>query len=517
MTVGRAGRDSLLSGGSALAGLAAGFGTVVLVAHTRGAETAGVMFGAIGLFTILSTVCKLGTETTFVYYAGHQRGSTGVERHALVGLLRRGLVPVVAASIAVAVLVAALADPMAQVLIDDANRDSYRTFLLVLAPFVPIWALTLPLLGITRGLGDLVPTAVGLQIVQPLLQLALVSAALATGLGAEALAAAWALPLVATLLVAVHRVATAVRDAPVDPTVAAAAPPAREFWGHATPRGLAGTLSMAVDRLGVVLVGSLGSAAMAGAWTAITRLLGICLRVVHAMSQALNARLPALLGAGRTAAALGQARLATWWTIALLTPVLIVAAIFPGAALGLFEMDDMPGASGALQVAVGAAAVIVVLAHTDNVLLMSGRSGLVLLDGIPSLLALIGLTALLLPDHGLVGAAVAWVVSATIYRVLALVQVRCLHGRWILTPQIVRDAISLAVVCLGIAAGVRVLVGDGLIAACAAGTIVLTAAGAAMLVVSRRNRGPADQVGGAATESAPAPLRRFRVVEPARV
>ena len=104
---------------------------------------------------------------------------------------------------------------------------------------------------------------------------------------------------------------------------------------------------MAVDRLGVVLVAGLGSAEAAGAWTAITRLLGICLRVVHAMSQALNAKLPALLAAGRTGTAMGQAQLATWWTIALLTPVLSVTALFPNPALALFGMQGLVGPSGA--------------------------------------------------------------------------------------------------------------------------------------------------------------------------
>jgi O-antigen/teichoic acid export membrane protein len=494
VTEGRIGRDSLLSGGSALAGLITGFGTVVLVAHDRGADTAGVLFGAIGLYTILATVAKLGTETTFVYYAGHLRGSTGIERRALAGLVRMGLVPVVAVSVLLASLLLVLADPLSQVLIDDAHRSEYAGVIRVLAPFVPVWAVTLPLLGVTRGLGDLRPTAVTLQVVQPLLQLALVGAALLADGSAAALAAGWAVPLLVTLASAARQVRRAVTGAPEAPRDQdVAIPPTREFWGHATPRGLAGTLSMAVDRLGVVLVGSLGSASLAGAWTAITRLLGICLRVVHAMSQALNTRLPALLAAGRQRAAMGQAHLATWWTIALLTPVLSVIAVFPEAALDLFGMEDIEGATSALRWATLAAGVAVVFAHVDNVLLMSGRSGLVLIDGIPSLAALIALSAWLVPGHGLRGAAWAWVVSTVAYRGLALVQVHAMYRRWVVTRRIAADGLRLVAATLLASVGLRALLGDGLPAAMSAGLATSLVALGQMWLVHRR---PAPTDGG---------------------
>ena len=481
----RAGRDSLLSGGSALVGLVAGFGTVVLVAHERGAAAAGVLFGAIGLFTILATVSKLGTETTFVYYVGQMRGGPGVERAALRGLVRLGLRPVASVSTVIAGLLFVSAGPLSEFLIDAEFTSDYASVMRVLAAFVPVWALTLPLLGVTRGLGDLVPTAIGLLIVQPALQLVLVAAALYSGGSPGVIAAAWAAPLVLTLVSAADRVRRAINSAP-SAGEAGQVPGAREFWSHATPRGFAGTLSMAVDRLGVVLVAGLGSAEAAGAWTAITRLLGICLRVVHAMSQALNAKLPALLAAGRTGTAMGQAQLATWWTIALLTPVLSVTALFPNPALALFGMQDINGAVAALQLASAAAAVHVVLAHVDNVLLMSGRSSLVLLDGLPSLAALIGLSVMLLPSQGLVGAAIAWVVSAAIYRVLAMAQVHRMYATWILTPRIAFDSITLATACVLVCLALRTIGGENLITACAAGVVSSFVSIAIMWFVKRR-------------------------------
>lgn len=506
MTDSRSGRDSLLSGGSALAGLAAGFGTVVLVAHDRGAATAGVLFGAIGLYTILSTVAKLGTETTFVYYAGHMRGGAGTEHRALSGLVRMGLLPVIGVSIGAGALLFGLAGPLSSILIDDANTADYSTVIRVLAPFVPVWAITLPLLGVTRGLGDLKPTAIGLQIVQPLLQLVLMAAAIQIDASIAALAAAWALPLLVTLGIATVRVLRSIEQAPLGHD-AVTLPERREFWGHATPRGIAGTLSMAVDRLGVVLVASLGSAASAGAWTAITRLLGICLRVVHAMSQALNTKLPALLAAGRTGAAMGQAHMATWWTIALLSPVLAVCVVYPEPALALFDMETIPGATTALQLATIAALVTVVFAHVDNVLLMSGRSTLVLVDGLPSLAALIGLSAWLLPTMGIEGAAIAWIVSAAIYRLLALVQVHTMYRAWIVTPRIAVDAATLGAACLGVCLVARRFAGNTLIAAALAGT----AAGAMAIAQMWRVRGRTG-------EAPPEPERkpRFRV-EPQHV
>ena len=482
----RSGKDSLISGGSALAGLAAGFGAVVLVAHQRGAAAAGVLFGAIGLYSILSTVAKLGTETTFVFYIGQLRGKGALDAEALRRLISMGLRPVVLCSLVLMCVVFGAAPQLAAVLIGQGNESDYAAALRVLAPFIPVWAITLPLLGAARGLGDLGPTAIGLQIVQPLMQLVLLAAALQLGASIAWLTLAWAAPLAVTLVIGARRIANEISDgAGESGQIGADVPAPREFWGHATPRGLAGTLSMAVDRLGVVLVGSLGSAALAGAWTAITRLLGVCLRVVHAMSQALNTKLPALLGRGRVNAAMGQARLATWWTIALLTPVLTVVAAFPTAALALFDMDGIDGAVAALRISVGAAAVTVVLAHVDNVLLMSGRSMLVLYDGLPSLAALVVLSAVLVPDHGLPGAAVAWVISAAIYRLLALTQVRRLHAAWILDRRIALDSLLLATGCAVIAGATRVGLGTSLFAASVAGA-VCSALAVGLLLVSKR-------------------------------
>lgn len=473
---------SVGSTAAALVGLATGFATVALVAQQRGASTAGVLFGAIGLFTIIATFTKLGTETTFVYFIGSQQGNSApMSRGRVEELLRSTLGPVIAVSTAAGLVLFVGADLWARVLIDSSNEATYAATLRVLAPAIPIWAVTLPLLGVTRGLGTMAPTSVALQAGQPFAQLVFVGVALRLGLSTPWLAAGWAVPLLGTLLVAVRSVRrTTDADGPASSNVEVESLDVRAFWRQAGPRGVAGTLTMAVDRLGLILVASLGSAELAGAWVAITRLIGICLRVVHVLGQKLNTKLPGMLSAGAQERAAREGRAATRTTIVLLTAPLVCLLVFPEMALSWFDVADVAGATAALRLSTIAALAIVLFAHVDSVLLMSGRSTAAMVDAVVGLVALIVATAVLMPHFGLSGAAIGWVVSALLYRVLAWRQAVGVLG---VDPVGAANLIVMATAgTSGVSGGwlLRAQFGDGLLIATVVGVaaFVITAVGA---------------------------------------
>ncbi len=466
-------RDNLLAGLSVGGGVCAGFAMVALVAHQRGAAVTGVLFGAIGLHNIVATAGKLGTETTFVYFGGRLQGTSNVSRRALQQLLTIGLVPVVAVSTTCAVGFAVSADFIAGLLIDPANREAYASAIRVLAPAIPVWAVTLPLLGLTRGLGDAAPTTVGLQLAQPLHQLLAVGLCLGLDGGMTALTLAWTGPLIITLAHAVWALARVWRTLPARDL--GEGPPTtfsqREFWSQAGPRGLAGTLTSAVDRLGVVLVGSLGSAQLAGCWAVVTRLLGITSRLATSMSHSLNARLPALLADGKVDAGLAATRQATRWTAVPMLPVLSVLAVFPEAVLAVFGMAGVDNGPEALRLATFAALAGVVLGHADNLLLMAGRSRTVLYDTIPALVVLVVGTSSLLGVWGLLGAAVAWIGSAWTYRLAAMIQARNLHGEWLIDRLLGTEVALVASTSLAIGWCLRLIGGSSIVAAATAGLI----------------------------------------------
>ena len=451
--------EQILSAASSVVGMGVGLFLVILVAHERGRGAAGVLFGAIALFSVVGTVVKLGTETSLVYFVG--REGDRLDRASLLGVLRLALAPVSVVSATLGIAAVVWARPMAQLLIDPDHVDEYSAVLRVLGPFLPLWAFSLVLLGATRGLGDMRPTIVGLQLVQPMLQLLLVACVLKLGAGPSLIALAWCLPLITTTLLAIQRLSSIPMSS--DGTDPWAGPTRREFWSYSAPRGVAGSLTVALDRLAVVLVAGLGSAELAGAWVAITRLVGVSVRVTHVLGQSLNSRLSRLSGERGEAEAQLTVQ-AGWWTTTLLGPMLTTLAVFPEAALSIFGMGTVPTAAAGLRLGALVGLVIAVFAHVDNVLLMRGHSLMVMADSIPSLTSLVLLSVWWIPDHGLLGAAGAWLVSVVIYRSLALGQMWRVAG---FSPVGADTWRVLGALALGgsLAVGVRTAIGSGLAAA----------------------------------------------------
>jgi len=239
--------------------------------------------------------------------------------------------------------------------------------------------------------------------VQPVAQFGLTAAAVASDASLTTLAWAWAAPIGLTMVGAL--VAT-LRLLPAGSAGAGEPVNRREFWDYAVPRGIAGSLQMALERVGVLLVGAFASAAIAGQWAAITRLVGLAQRVFHAIGQALNPRISALAAAKDWASVSSAVDRLTQWTMLILTPALLALACFPGAALGLFG-DDFESGATALRIAALVVLGASLLAHADNVLLMSGESRLAMRNTAAALIVAVIGYLVLVPQWDDVGAALA--------------------------------------------------------------------------------------------------------------
>ncbi|MDH2428752.1 lipopolysaccharide biosynthesis protein [Sphaerisporangium sp. TRM90804] len=211
---------SLVRGGVAgVAGavVAAGSQFLVVVAITRGldARTAGAFFTATTLCLMIAGVVRLDAGNGLIYFIARARdhGYHGAARH-----LRAALVPVVALSVAAAVLVTVHADAIAAALLpgttpptgpglprpaphtgEAALADTLR----VLGVALPVLACADTLVAATRGFGTMRPTTLLGGLLQPGAQLVLIGTLALTGLtgtGAWLLPAAWSLPALPVLL-----------------------------------------------------------------------------------------------------------------------------------------------------------------------------------------------------------------------------------------------------------------------------------------------------------------------------
>lgn len=480
-----AARGGLINGAAAIIGTALSFLLVFVISQNYGADRTGLFFGAVAAFMIVATAMKLGVETALVFVIAQLRSRGAVDQ--IPRVLRSGLVPVVAASVMAAVVLYLLASRVADVFVEPDEIDDFAGVLRVLAIFVPAWSVSLSLLGATRGTGTMVPTAIGLQLVQPALQIGGALVAALAGWDLVALAWVWALPLIVTSAIAGVSLAKRIRtSAAHNPGVSSPeSAVTTELWAFAIPRGIAGTLQMALDRVGVLLVLALAPAAVAGQWTAITRLVGLAQRVFHSIGQALNPRLSALADRSDWSGVTEAVGRITQWTVLVLSPALLGLIVFPRSALSLFG-DDFTGGEAGLVVAAITMAAATLFAHADNVLLMAGRSRVALVNTALALAVSVGLYLALVPSLDLVGAALALAGGTAVYRLAAAAQIRRWFGVSCFGTVSLR-AVGVAVVAVGLPMLVaRVIWGDELVVAIAAGVVGLGVYAGAVLSLRER-------------------------------
>ena len=460
---------SALNGGASIVSAGLTFVLAIVVTQGFGAEDTGVFFGVIALFAIVGTAAKLGTETALVFQIARFRsaGANRSIRHALAAAIG----PVLLFSGFAAIVLIGFSATFGRLFNSD-RADAFADGLQAIAPLLPAWSLGLVLLGATRGAGTMIPTMVGLQVLQPAAQLALVLLGAQQGWSLSTVLFCWGLPLIGTALIAgigilPHlRTPTSNNESELDRQQVR-----KELWAFAAPRGLAGTLQVSLDRVGILLIGALATSVAAGQWAAISRLVGVAQRVFHAIGQALNPRVSALAEHQDWPAVTRVFRQITILTVVALSPALLGLMVFPKAVLGIFGGEEFSEASVPLMVAALFTLIAVVFAHVDNVLLMTGRSRTALANTAAALAVTIVLNLLLLSPFGLTGAAIATAAGVLVYRASSAVQINRWFGIEVLSRPVVA-AFGLAIAVAGSIMVIgRLIGGDQLVAALISGGI----------------------------------------------
>jgi O-antigen/teichoic acid export membrane protein len=413
-------RSSLSVLGSAFAAVA---NVALVVAVTRGVDqrAAGLFFTATSLFLLLEVACRLGTTTGLVYFIPRFR-VTG-EHGRLRPLLRVALWPVLLASAGVGALLAVTAPVLAEGL-GGGGEGELVTALRVLAVFLPVAAVYDAVTAATRGYQDMTPTVLVERVGRPLAQLVLVAGALLVG-STALLVPAWSVPYLAALLAAgwslrrLHGAHTAQHRA-------GPAPPAREvagpFWRYTAPRILANVAQIGLQRLDIVLVGALRGPTEAAVYAAATRFLVVGQLGSQAVSLAVQPTLAALLATRDIAATRTLYQLSTAWLVGLTWPLYLLSAVLAPQLVTLFGPGYDAGA-GVIVVLAAAMLLATGCGMVDMLLTMAGKTSWNLGNVLLALAVNVGLNLLLIPEHGVMGAAAAWAVAIALNNLLPLAQV----------------------------------------------------------------------------------------------
>lgn len=461
-------------------GFAAVANVALVIAVTRGIDqrSAGLFFSATSLFLLLEVACRLGTTTGLVYFIPRFR-VTG-ETTRLGPLLRVALWPVLLASAAIGVVLAVAAPVLAEGLGGDSELT---TALRVLAVFLPVAALYDAITAATRGYQDMGPTVLVERIGRPLAQLALVAGAVLAG-STALLVPAWSVPYLAALAAAgwsLHRLhrANVAGIGPAAPAGEVAGP----FWRYTGPRILANVAQIALQRLDIVLVGVLRGPAEAAVYAAATRFLVVGQLGSQAVSLAVQPTLAELLATRDIAATRTLYQLSTAWLISLTWPLYLLSAVLAPQLVQLFGRGYDTGADVILILAL-AMLVATGCGMVDMLLTMAGKTSWNLGNILLALAVNVGLNLLLIPDHGVLGAAIAWAVAITLNNLLPLAQV----GGLLRIHPLGRQALTVmaaAVGCFGVLPlAARLAAGPGPLLVAA--VVVGTAGYLAVLLRSRR-------------------------------
>ena len=412
-----AARGSALNLVGAVTAAVVSFVTIGFITNNYGTTGSGLFFTAAAVFTIAANGARLGGESGLTFFVSRFRAAG--EQGALRSLVGTAVGATFAASAALGVVGVLGAPALADLLTETAdNARTMTTMIRILAVAVPSFALSQVLFGATRGYGTMRPSVMTGQIFRPLAQMALVLLAIAVSSEIWPLAGAWAAASVVTAVLVgiwlwrrMHR--HHYDRSPFDRVA---------YWRFAAPRAVTDLVSSALERLDILLVAYFLSQADVGLYGAASRLILAGQMMMFATSQSMAPLLSASFLQGRHADAKKLLNTITAWNIMILWPLLIALAFGAEPILGLFGDGFSDGASVVRVLAISLA-VIVGLGPGDMLLLMTGDSVTSLVNHVVALVVLIGLSVVLLPEVGLIGAAWAWAASRLVLRCLSITRV----------------------------------------------------------------------------------------------
>lgn len=419
----RLARSGLISlFGSAFAALAALVLTAI-VGNTLGAGGTGLFFQAMGIFTILTQVLRLGTNSGIVRFISAQRAheQTGSEWRIVV----YAAAPVMIVSALISVAIWAAADALGDWLSSPGETEALSALLRAMVPFIAMGALLGVIQIAARMLRGVTTFTLLQSVLLPASRLLTVSLAISLG-GVAAWGAfeAWLWPIAFWLIVSLLVIAPPLlkdfrRRGESEP---GKRPTFGSFWRFNAPRSVSSGLETALEWSDVLIVAALATPATAGVYAVITRAVRAGGVVDKAMRVAVAPTISAQLARGRHAE---TTRLHTKVVRAMILmnwPFYMLLIAMGPAVLLIFGEEFVVG-WGPMIVLAAAMMFQTACGMLQSILLQGGRSTWQMYNKTIALALSIGLNLLLVPLWGIWGAAITWALVVGVDNLIAAVQV----------------------------------------------------------------------------------------------
>lgn len=407
------------------------FAANVLVARGLGDGDAGaVALGVVTLATQVAFVAAAGTRFGMDMAAVREVAiAVGAGEGARVrGIVERAVLVAGVVSIVVAGAGFAGAGWLAERLSDQPDAAAALRWGAVALPFA---AVTVVVLGASRGLKVMRHTLYVQWIGQPVLWLALMPAAWSVSRTASAAVAAYAGSWIISAVAAWVLWSRAARASGREP---AAPGEIARLVRYGAPRAPAALLSQALFWIDYVVVSSAVSrgevsAAELGVYSSSVRVALAMVLFLTAVSYVFSPFVADLHARGERDRLDHLFKSITRWTVAGTIPILALMAIAPEPLLRVFGGSFVGGAD-ALRILIVGQAVNVSVGAAGFVLIMAGRTGWDLGVYVASAALDLGLAVALVPRFGVEGAAAAQAVTIAASNALRIALVRRAVGIW---------------------------------------------------------------------------------------
>jgi O-antigen/teichoic acid export membrane protein len=393
-------------------GVAAALGVQILLGRTLAPGGFGLVTVAVQVAFVASAGSRFGMDMASVRLVAIGRGAhaTGhlrslVDRCALIAL---------GASIVVAAVLAA-GSPL---------YGDYGRLIALAALGVPFIALTNVYLGATRGLAQMRQTLYVFWIGQPLLWILLAGAAIAAGGETDAVILAYDASWLVAALAAWrlwHREAAGYSDRP------ATREEVRSALRYGLPRAPAALLAQAVFWIDLWVLAAFEQGNQLDAYAAAGRISQVLLLFLTSLNLVFSPFAADMHARGERTRLDELFKRSTRWALAATLPLLIVLFVAADDVLRAFSERFEVGES-ALRILLLGQVANVATGSVGFILIMTGFTGLDLVDNVVGVALLAGLAAALTAAYGIEGTATAAAVSIAALNVVRLVQVRTRIG-----------------------------------------------------------------------------------------